>query len=293
MGDAAGSFLRSRSSPRPTPSSRCSGARRRSRPPRPRRPRTTSAGGDDRAPAVRPVDVRVLVRNGSGVKGAAGNTSQQLQQQGFVGGGVQDDPRGLVDHSEIRYAAADMAKAQARAGFVPGRAARRGLHAGRHRYRAGPREGLPRAGHHGHHRRPQATTTTMSPEAACVWRREERSTCRGPPANGESATGSAVEESTRWRGFWGRVVIAVVVSSVFMGRRGRAGRPRHHRERWVRSTRDRRAHSSRRHRPVVPTTSSSAPTAASSSTTPATPTTPCSSVTPTATRAWRGSAPTR
>ncbi len=66
-------------------------------------PATTSGGGGS-TPAVRPVDVRVVVRNGSGVQGAAGTTAQDLQQKGFVNGGAENDPRGTVDHSEIRYA---------------------------------------------------------------------------------------------------------------------------------------------------------------------------------------------
>ena len=81
-------------------------------------PDTTSGGGS--TPAVRPVDVRVLVRNGSGVQGAAGTTAQELQQEGFVNGGAANDPRGTVDHSEIRYAPADRAKAELVAGVVAG-----------------------------------------------------------------------------------------------------------------------------------------------------------------------------
>jgi hypothetical protein len=69
---------------------------------------------------VRPADVRVLVRNGSGVQGAAGTTAQALQQKGFVNGGAENDPRGTVDHSEVRYAPNDQAKAQLVASYVAG-----------------------------------------------------------------------------------------------------------------------------------------------------------------------------
>jgi LCP family protein required for cell wall assembly len=82
-------------------------------------PPVTSSGGSSSS-GVRPVDVRVVVRNASGVQGAAGTTSQELQQQGFVPGGAENDPRGQVDHSEVRYASRDLAKAQLLAGYVPG-----------------------------------------------------------------------------------------------------------------------------------------------------------------------------
>jgi LCP family protein required for cell wall assembly len=68
---------------------------------------------------VRPVDVRVKVLNASGVKNAAGDTSQRLTQLGFVPGGAENDPRGVVDRSEIRYAANSLAKAQLVASYVP------------------------------------------------------------------------------------------------------------------------------------------------------------------------------
>ncbi len=87
-------------------------------------PTTTTApastGDSGAAPrAVRPVDVRVLVQNASGVQGAAGTTSQELSQLGFVSGGTQNDPRGIIDQTEIRYASADRAKAELVAQHVP------------------------------------------------------------------------------------------------------------------------------------------------------------------------------
>ena len=78
-----------------------------------------SGSGGTTAPSVKPSDVRVLVRNGSGVQNAAGNTSQALAGKGFVGGGAENDPRGTIDKTEIRYATSDLAKAQLLATYVP------------------------------------------------------------------------------------------------------------------------------------------------------------------------------
>ena len=88
-------------------------------------PTTTTAApadggsGGTAAPAVKPSDVRVLVRNASGVQNAAGNTSQALSGKGFVSGGATNDPRGTIDRTEIRYASSDLAKAQLLATYVP------------------------------------------------------------------------------------------------------------------------------------------------------------------------------
>jgi LCP family protein required for cell wall assembly len=71
------------------------------------------------APSVKASDVRVLVRNASGVQNAAGNTSQALAGKGFVPGGAENDPRGTIDKTEIRYATSDLAKAQLLATYVP------------------------------------------------------------------------------------------------------------------------------------------------------------------------------
>jgi LCP family protein required for cell wall assembly len=132
-------------------------------------PPASSGSAGSTTPAVRPVDVRVLVRNGSGVQGAAGTTAQDLQQRGFVNGGAENDPRGTVDHTEVRYAASDLAKAQLLAGIVPGAqlvedSSRTGtdivLVLGKdfHGLGSTATTGAPGA----------ATTTTLSPEAACV-----------------------------------------------------------------------------------------------------------------------------
>jgi LCP family protein required for cell wall assembly len=131
-------------------------------------PPTTSSGGGSTTPAVRPVDVRVVVRNGSGVQGAAGTTAQDLQQKGFVNGGAENDSRGTVDHSEIRYAASDLAKAQLVQSVVPGAslvpdATLSGtdivLVLGKDFHGLGSTATTAA---------PQATTTTLSPEAACA-----------------------------------------------------------------------------------------------------------------------------
>jgi LCP family protein required for cell wall assembly len=135
-------------------------------------PTTTTApagtGGTGAAPAaVRPVDVRVLVENASGVQGAAGTTSQELSRLGFVSGGTQNDPRGIIDHTEIRYASADRAKAELVAQHVPDAQLVEDpslpgtdvvLALGK------SFQGLGSAATTG---APAATATTLSPEAAC------------------------------------------------------------------------------------------------------------------------------
>lgn len=136
-------------------------------------PTTTTApsaagGGGAPAAGVRPADVRVLVRNASGVQGAAGKTSQELQQKGFVQGGAENDPRGLVERSEVRYAPGDLAKAQLVAAVAPGAQlvedqALSGtdivLVLGKDFHGLGSATATTA---------PAATTTTSSPEAACV-----------------------------------------------------------------------------------------------------------------------------
>jgi hypothetical protein len=54
------------------------------------------------------------------VQGAAGTTSEKLTNLGFISGGAQNDPRGTIDHSEVRYAPSDVAKAKLVASYVPG-----------------------------------------------------------------------------------------------------------------------------------------------------------------------------
>jgi LCP family protein required for cell wall assembly len=80
----------------------------------------SSGSAGTTAASVKASDVRVLVRNGSGVQNAAGNTSQALAGKGFVQGGAENDPRGTIDQTEIRYATSDLAKAQLLATYVPG-----------------------------------------------------------------------------------------------------------------------------------------------------------------------------
>jgi len=81
---------------------------------------TTTPGGTTPPAALRPADVRVQVLNASGVQGAAASASEALIHLGFVSGGTGNDPRGLIDHSEVRYRPGDEAKAQLVAASVPG-----------------------------------------------------------------------------------------------------------------------------------------------------------------------------
>jgi LCP family protein required for cell wall assembly len=62
--------------------------------------------------AIRPVDVLVKVLNASGVQGAAASAQSDLDQLGFVDGGIGNDPRGTIAHSEVRYAPGNDARAQ-------------------------------------------------------------------------------------------------------------------------------------------------------------------------------------
>jgi LCP family protein required for cell wall assembly len=83
-------------------------------------PSTSSPTDSTSAPSVRPVDVRVKVLNASGKQGAASAAMTQFTQLGFVNGGVGNDPRGLVDHAEVRYAPGSQAKGELVASHVPG-----------------------------------------------------------------------------------------------------------------------------------------------------------------------------
>ncbi len=113
-------------------------------------PANTGGSGGGTTPAVRPVDVRVQVLNGSGVQGAAGTTAQDLQQKGFVNGGADNYAAGLVDHTRDPLRIVRPGQGPVGPERRAGRPTGGGLHAVRHRYRAGPREGLPRAREHGH-----------------------------------------------------------------------------------------------------------------------------------------------
>ncbi len=81
---------------------------------------TVATSSSGTAPAVRPVDVRVKVLNGSGKSGAAGDAATAFSRLGFPSGGVGNDSRGLVDRTEVRYQPGDEAKAQLVSGSVPG-----------------------------------------------------------------------------------------------------------------------------------------------------------------------------
>jgi LCP family protein required for cell wall assembly len=79
-----------------------------------------SGSGSGTSSAVRPVDVRVQVLNGSGTQGAAGEASQALTQLGFPSGGIGNDSRGTVAKTEIRYQPGADAKAALVGQAVPG-----------------------------------------------------------------------------------------------------------------------------------------------------------------------------
>jgi LCP family protein required for cell wall assembly len=131
-------------------------------------PATNDGGSGGTTSAVRPVDVRVKVLNGSGANGAAGTTAQALQERGFVNGGTDNNPAGLVDHSEVRYASSDLAKAQLVASVVPGAqlVGDNSLSGTDIVLVLGKNfQGLGSTATTG---APEATTTTLSPEAACV-----------------------------------------------------------------------------------------------------------------------------
>jgi LCP family protein required for cell wall assembly len=130
-------------------------------------PASSGGGTGSTAPAVRPADVRVKVLNASSVQGAAGTTAQELQQRGFVNGGADNDPRGLVDHSEVRYRPSDIAKAQLLAASVPGaRLVEDPAQSGTDIVLVLGKDfqGLGSTATTG---APAATTTTLSPEQAC------------------------------------------------------------------------------------------------------------------------------
>ena len=131
-------------------------------------PATGTSGGGTSAPAVRPVDVRVKVLNASGVQGAAGTTAQELQQKGFVNGGADNDPRGTVDHSEIRYVSSDLAKAQLVAASVPGAQLIEDSSLSGTDIVVVLGKDFHGLGSTATTGAPEATTTTVSPEAACV-----------------------------------------------------------------------------------------------------------------------------
>jgi LCP family protein required for cell wall assembly len=79
----------------------------------------TSSNGP--VPNIPPATVRVLVLNGTGVNGQAGQVQRQLNTVGFGTGGVGDAPGGF-GHSttEIRYGAGQLQKAQLLQAYVVG-----------------------------------------------------------------------------------------------------------------------------------------------------------------------------
>jgi LCP family protein required for cell wall assembly len=82
---------------------------------------TTVDDGDTAAPSgPTPSDVRVTVRNGSGVANQAGTTLNDLGNRGFVRGTPENNPSGNIARSEVRYRPGDEAKAALVAAYVKG-----------------------------------------------------------------------------------------------------------------------------------------------------------------------------
>ncbi len=77
--------------------------------------------GTGPVPKIPPATVRVLVLNGTGVSGQAGQVQRQLTTAGFGSGGVGDAPGGFGRSStEIRYGAGQLPKAQLLQAYVIG-----------------------------------------------------------------------------------------------------------------------------------------------------------------------------
>ncbi len=81
-------------------------------------PATTPAGA---IPNISPVQIRVLVLNGTGVNGQAGQVQRSLSGVGFGTGGVGDAPGGFGKaNTEIRYGEGQLQKAQVLEAYVVG-----------------------------------------------------------------------------------------------------------------------------------------------------------------------------
>jgi len=78
----------------------------------------TSPTEEEEGPS--PSSIRVRVFNGSGVDGAAGQTSGALQQQGFGTAGIGNNPAGNVATTQIRYRPGSEAKARVVQRYVGG-----------------------------------------------------------------------------------------------------------------------------------------------------------------------------
>jgi hypothetical protein len=85
-----------------------------------------------------------------------------------VNGGAENDPRGTVDHTEIRYGAADLAKAQLLATVVPGAQLVEDTTLSGTDIVVVLGRDFKGLGSTASTAAPEATTTTVSPEAACV-----------------------------------------------------------------------------------------------------------------------------
>jgi LCP family protein required for cell wall assembly len=83
-------------------------------------PTPTEGDADAGSDALAPSDVRVTVRNGSDVSGAAATALQDLGNRGFVRGRAENDTRGTVARTEVRHRAGNEAAAQLVASYVEG-----------------------------------------------------------------------------------------------------------------------------------------------------------------------------
>ena len=85
-------------------------------------PATTAPaeGESGGATSLQPSSVRVAVRNGTEVQGAARTALNDLGNRGFVLGEAINDPRGTVAVTEVRYRPGDEARAQLVASYVVG-----------------------------------------------------------------------------------------------------------------------------------------------------------------------------
>jgi hypothetical protein len=82
---------------------------------------TADTAPSGKVPPIPPAAIRVLVLNGSGVNGQAGQVQRLLSTAGFLTGGVGDAPGGFGKaNTEIRYGAGQLPKAQVLQAYVVG-----------------------------------------------------------------------------------------------------------------------------------------------------------------------------
>ena len=79
---------------------------------------TATTPDEEQGPA--PSTIRVRVFNGSGITGAAGQTSSELQQQGFATAGIGNNPSGNISTTQVRYRPGSDAKARVVQRYIGG-----------------------------------------------------------------------------------------------------------------------------------------------------------------------------